>query len=120
MADYPSLLISFPFDEAAPDYQTIRTSMEMGYVQTRSKTTVAPRVYTFSHLTLPAADVVTWLAFWNARKGGGESFNFTDPRTASVIVCRFDTDRMPDVSKLIRRTGPQSYDIGPIVLEEAL
>lgn len=92
----------------------IRTSMEAGYVQTRAKTTIAPRIYKFAHQSLTGAEVSTWLTFWNARKGGGEAFDFTDPRTAGVVSCRF-----LNVQATIRRTGPVTYDID-VELEEAL
>ncbi|MGH7260625.1 MAG: hypothetical protein ACREI9_08075 [Nitrospiraceae bacterium] len=114
MADYPVLVIGFPFDELTPDYGVIRTDMESGYVQTRARTTSAPRGYAFKHESLTASEVATWLAFWNARKGGAESFNFTDPRTAAVIVCRFKMEK-----PRIKRTGPVSYDVD-VELEEAL
>ncbi|MCC7202451.1 MAG: hypothetical protein IT393_07320 [Nitrospirae bacterium] len=115
MADYPSsLLIEFPFDESTPDYGVIRTEMEMGYVQTRARTTIAPRGYKFSHRNLTASEISTWLTFWNARKGGGESFNFTDPRTSATVSCRFK-----QAQSVIRRTGPVTYDID-VELEEAL
>ncbi|MGH8597284.1 MAG: hypothetical protein ACREXT_11565 [Gammaproteobacteria bacterium] len=114
MADYPALVIGFPFKENAPDYGVIRTEMESGYVQTRARTTIAPRLYEFKHESLTASEVATWVAFWNARKGGGESFNFTDPRTAAVVVCRFKMEKPK-----ITRTGPVSYDVD-VELEEAL
>jgi len=112
---YPTALpIAFPFEESAPDYQVIRTEMEMGYVQTRAKTTVAPRLYKFQHVSLTAAEVATWLTFWNARKGGGETFDFTDPRTALTVTCRFLR-----AQSTMNRTNPQTYDID-VELEEAL
>lgn len=114
MAAYPSLLISFPFTEDAPDYQVIRSEMEAGYVQTRAKTTVAPRIYTFKHRALSAANVATWLAFWNARKGGAEAFDFTDPRTSATVSCRFRQS-----APRITRTGPITYDLD-VEIEELL
>lgn len=115
MADYPSIPIAFPLEESPPDYGTIRTKFEDGYVQTRNRSTIGPREYSFAHEVVPAADVATWRAFWAAQKGG-LVFNFTDPNTGAVVVCRFKTEARPR----IRRTGPLTYDIGPIELEEAL
>lgn len=112
---YPSgILIDFPFEESGPDYQVIRTEMELGYVQTRAKTTIAPRSYRFSHRNVSSSDVTTWLSHWNDRKGGGASFTFTDPRTSSSVTCRFK-----QTTPMIRRTGPITYDID-VELEEAL
>lgn len=116
MADYPTIPITFPYTEEPPDYQTIRTGMEYGYVQTRAKTTVAPRVYEFSHENCTSTDRTTWLTFWNARLGGSGSFNFTDPNTSAVVVCRFEES----AKTMIRRTSPNTYMIGPIRVEEAL
>ena len=111
---YPStILISFPFEESGPDYGVIRTEMEMGYVQTRNRTTIAPRSYKFTHVAASGNDVATWLAHWNDRKGGGASFTFTDPRTSSTITVRFKQQQ-----PMIRRTGPITYDID-VELEEA-
>lgn len=116
MADYPAALpIKFPFEEPAPDYGVIADEFEKGYVQRRARTTIAPRVYRFSHQSLTAAEVSTWITFWNARKGA-ESFNFTDPRTASVVICVFKQGIEP----VITRTGPQTYDVEPVELEEQL
>jgi hypothetical protein len=120
MAAYPSLIIDWPPTEGAPDFQVISTPLGMGYRQTRAATTVAPRVYSFHHRTIAQADVVTWLTFWNARKGPAESFTFTDHRTGAVVTVRFHPDRMSGhVEEIIVRKSPNAYDIGPIVLEEA-
>lgn len=118
MAAYPSLLITWEnFQELPRAYQTIRTEFESGYVQTRAKNTTGPRGFRFTHHLVSASDVATFNAFWDARKGGAEAFDFTDPRTGAVISCRFVGDR-PSYAK----RGPNNavFDIGPIVLEEAL
>lgn len=118
MAAYPSLTIAFPVGESPPDFQTIETGFEFGYVQRRSKTTTAPRRWSFNHDTLPPADVATWLAFWNSQYGGGNSFVFTDPRTGATCNAVFQASMKPD--GLISRTGPQTYRIGPVLIEEVL
>lgn len=118
MADYPSLLIDWQgFQELPRQYQTIRTEYEAGYVQTRAKTTTGPRGFRFMHRLVSAADVATFYAFWDARKGGAEAFTFTDPRTGSVLACRFVGERPGST-----RRGPANvaFDLGPITLEEAL
>lgn len=121
MADaYPSaILIEFPFGENALDFQTLRSPFEAGYEQTRAKTTIAPKEFSFHHKNISAANVTTWLAFWDAHRGGGEAFNFTDPRTATVFSVRFAADVMAG-RDLVQRTGPITYDIGPITLRQAL
>lgn len=115
MADYPTLVIDpKSFVELPKDYGVIRTEAEMGYIQTRAKRTTGPRTYSFIHRNLDSSEVSTWVSFWDARKAGGESFNFTDPRTSTVVVCRFKQDK-----PRIRRTGAITWDI-EVELEEAL
>lgn len=115
MAAYPSIPIAFPFEEIPPDYGVVRTEFDDGYVQTRAKTSIGARGYRFSHETATAAEVATFNAFWNAQKGGALAFDFTDPRTGTVVSCRFKGDRPKST-----RTGPNTYSIGPIELEEKL
>ena len=118
MANYPSLTISFKsFMELPPAYETIRTPFEAGYVQTRNKSTTAPRQYEFVHEAASASEVSTFVTFWNARKGGAEAFTFTDPRTSSQISCRFVGDP-PDITPV--GGGNVGFNIGPVRLEEAL
>lgn len=118
MAAYPTIAIALEnFQELPRDYQTIRTPFESGYVQTRAKSTTAPRQYRFSHVLCSATDVATFATFWEARKGGAEAFDFTDPRTAAVVSCRFVGERPPYTP---RSPANQAFDIGPITIEEAL
>ena len=121
MAAYPSILISVRnFMELPRGYPTVRTGFESGYAQTRAKTTTAPRRYRFLHETVPAADVSTWVTFWEARKGGAEAFDFTDPRTGSVISCRFlhEAGNPPPITPISQANI--AFNIGPIEIEEAL
>lgn len=118
MAAYPSIPIALDaFQELPRGFSTIRTEMEAGYVQTRAKNTTAPRGFRFTHQLASAADVITFATFWDARKGGAEAFDFTDPRTSTVISCRFVGSRPPYTP---RTQANQAFDIGPIELEEAL
>lgn len=121
MAAYPTLAISpNGFVELPRGYRTLRTEYGQGYVQTRSESTTAPRRFRLLHEKVLAADVTTWVTFWDARKGGAEAFDFTDPRTGSVISCRFKHDEQnpPPINPI----GPANigFMIGPIELEEAL
>lgn len=118
MANYPTLSNAMEFTEDPLDYQVIATKMEAGYVQTRAKNTTAPRVLHINHVYLSTADVSTWESFWNARKGAGESFSFTHPRTGSTITMRFQAGTMPSI-EYIPNTF-RRYNITGIVLEEAL
>lgn len=119
MADYPSIVISWRgFRELPRAYQTIATEYESGYKQTRLKSTTAPRGFEFSHEACSAADAATFAAFWDARKGDTDVFNFTDPRTGAVIVCRFAGSQPPPI--VPRGGGNVAFDIGPVRLEEAL
>ena len=112
---YPSLLFEFPFQEFIKAWVTIRTETEQGYVQTRAKTTSAPRVYgANAHRNVSSANVDDFLTHWNAVKGGADSFAITDPRSGGSITVRFTAQ------PTIRRTGPQTWDIENLVFEEAL
>ncbi|MBS0150462.1 MAG: hypothetical protein JSR31_05930 [Nitrospira sp.] len=119
MAAYPTIPIDLAgFVELPRAYVTVRTEFESGYVQTRAKSTTAPRQYQFSHRGCSAAEVATWVTFWDARKGGAEAFDFTDPRTGGVVSCRFKADGPPPISPI--GGANIGFTIGPISLEEAL
>ncbi len=118
MAAYPSIAIAVAnFQELPRNYETIRTEYEDGYVATRAKSTTAPRGFRFKHEVVLAADVTTFDTFWEARKGGAEAFDFTNPRTGAVIACRFVG---PRPAYTPRGAANVAFDIGPIELEEAL
>ena len=57
MAAYPATPIALMLAEELPDYQVLATGMELGYVQTRAKTTVAPRRLTIAHHKIGRAHV---------------------------------------------------------------
>ncbi len=121
MAAYPTIPIDHAgFSELPRGYVTVRTGFESGHVQTRAKSTTAPRQYQFSHRGCSAAEVTTWVAFWEARKGGAEAFDFTDPRTGAVIACRFKHEGggPPPITPI--GGANIGFTIGPILLEEAL
>lgn len=121
MAAYPTIPIDHAgFMELPRAYATVRTEFESGYVQTRAKSTTAPRQYQLFHRGCSPAEVTTWVAFWEARKGGAEAFDFTDPRTGAVVPCRFKHDggSPPPIAPI--GGGAQVFTIGPITLEEAL
>lgn len=121
MAAYPSIPIDpRGFVELPRAYVTVRTGFEAGYVQTRSKSTTAPRQYQFTHQGVSGAEVATWVTFWDARKGGAEAFDFTDPRTGSVVACRFKHDSGSTPSIVPLGGGNIGFTIGPIMIEEAL
>lgn len=121
MAAYPSIPLSWDsFTEQPRGYAIVRTEFEGGYVQTRLKSTTAPRRFQFVHKHVLAADVTTWVSFWDQHKGGAQAFDFTDPRTGSVIACRFrhDAGNPPQISPI--GSANVGFTIGPIMLEEAL
>lgn len=121
MAAYPTIPISHEgFVELPRAYQVVRTGFEAGYAQTRAKSTTAPRQFQFQHKGVLAADVTAWVAFWDARKGGADAFDFTDPRTGATIACRFkhDATNPPQIAPL--GSANVGFTIGPIMLEEAL
>jgi hypothetical protein len=121
MAAYPSLIIAHSdFMEMPRAYPIVKTGYEAGYAQTRAKTTTAPRQYQLSHRGVTAAEVTTWVTFWEARRGGAEAFDFTDPRTAAVVSCRFKHDAGSPPQIVPIGSANVGFTIGPIMLEEAL
>ncbi|MDH5738719.1 MAG: hypothetical protein OEY77_00170 [Nitrospira sp.] len=121
MAAYPNIPISFEgFVELPRAFHAVRTEFESGYVQTRAKSTIAPRAFQLSHHGATAAEVTTWIAFWEARKGGAESFDFTIPRTSTTISCRFKHASGNPPSIVPIGQANVGFNIGPIMLEEAL
>lgn len=117
MADYPTLPIA-KLKELPGDYGVTKTEFEFGYRQTRPTRTKAARRYEIDHETLTAAEATTWKSFWDARTGGGEAFNFTDPRTSNVVVVQFDDDGgQPPVES---KGSTQVFDIKGIRLIEQL
>lgn len=94
MADYPaSLPIAFPVREKPQNYQVLRSEVDEGQVDVRLKSPLAPKAYSFEHQSLTPSEVATWVTFWEGRKGGALAFNFTDPRTGTVKVVRFDMEK---------------------------
>jgi|SRR5687767_7137371 len=115
MAAYPSIPITLPLGEEGPDYGVVETGMELGYVQTRARTTVAPREWSFSHNRCTAAERVTWIAFWNTHKGRATVFTFVDPHTGATVNARFNMKK----PEIMRDVTFQRYNIN-VRLEEAL
>jgi len=121
MADYPTIPISHDgFIELPRAYPVVRTGYEAGYAQTRAKSTTAPRAFQLIHQGASSTEVSTWVTFWEARKGGAEAFNFTIPRTSAVIPCRFKHDASNPPQIVPIGGGNVGFNIGPIMLEEAL
>lgn len=106
MADYPNLPYDYPVSEGVQSYQYVESQKDDGKVEVRTKYPVAPKSYEFVHRSLSAAEVLIWVDFWNTRRGGALSFNFTDRRTQTVKVVRFDMDE-----PAIARNAQDVYDI---------
>lgn len=115
MANYPTIPITLPMARRGKDYAVQRNQAEMGYEQTRATVTRAPRIWAFSHNYCTDAERATWEAFWDARKGGGESFQFTDPVTSTTVTVRFLMDE-PDIT---RTAAFKRWNIN-VTLKEAL
>ncbi len=114
MAEYPALPIAFPYAIKPPNYKTLRTEMEQGYIQTRAKVTRAPRRWEFQHKQLTIAEKDAWLAIWNSHKGGSGVFTFRDPDSGVDVSVRF---AMSDPNVVL--VSPRRYDIA-VELEEVL
>lgn len=119
MADYPSVPISWRgYGETPRQYDVIKTPYENGAVQRRLRSTTARRGYQFVHEVCSAAEVSTLVAFWEARKGGVEPFNFTDPRTGTIVAVCYDGESPPAVVPLGGANA--AFTVGPVRLLEAL
>lgn len=119
MAVYPSIPISWrEYEELPRQYDTIRTPMENGAVQRRVRSVTAPRAYQFIHELCSASEVDTLVAFWEARKGGADTFTFTDPRTGTPVSVCYADDAPPPV----RPVGGANlaFTVGPVKLVEVL
>jgi len=115
MANYPSLPFAYPFGVGVKQWDTLKTDFEMGYVQTRAKTTNAPLRYPpNAHANVSSAQVDTFLAFWDLVRGMTDTFTLTDPRDGSTKTVRFA--QVP----AIKGTDFNIYDIENIVFEQAL
>lgn len=68
----------------------IRSETEGGYVLTRARYTRAPRItFTTGFTSITQADLTTLMNFYIARKGGSDSFSWTNPVTLDVYTVRF-------------------------------
>jgi len=115
MANYPSLPFAYPFGVGVKQWQTLRSEMEMGYVQTRVRTTATVIRYPpNSHANVSSAQVDTFLAFWNLVRGKTDVFTLLDPRDGTSHLVRFAE------TPVIRGTDFNIYDIDNLVFEEAL
>ena len=121
MAAYPSIRFTHQgFRELPRAYQIVRTGYEAGYAQTRPKSTTAPRAFELIHHGATSTEVATWVTFWETHRGGSDAFDFTDPRTGNTIACRFkhDANNPPEIKPI--GGANVGFNIGPIMLEEAL
>ncbi len=92
MPSWPATLPASPllerFRETAPN-NVVRTEMEQGPAKLRQRTTAAVRTMIVSYL-LSKAQVATLEAFYlTTLQGGTAGFDFTHPRTAATVSCRF-------------------------------
>jgi phage-related protein len=94
MAAFPLTHESTGFDSHGykVDFEdpSIMTEMEGGYMTSRPRHTRAPR-RTFSLVwrSMVHADYQTLRTFYDARRGGSETFTWTDPETTTVYTVRF-------------------------------
>lgn len=121
MADFPTLSKGFDAtafkisyeNPAVPEGET-----EGGYVITRARHTRRPRrFFTIRYLDITEADRLALEAFWDARRGGSEAFNWTNPVTSETFNVRFDSQAALEFNRVGYGTNHR-YDTTEIQLKE--
>jgi hypothetical protein len=95
MADFPNISPLYKVVEDSSLYDTIRSPFEAGYTHTRPRWTSERKRFKLEWQALTDADKNTLYHFFeNVAKGGGQSFNFTDPSGSTVYTMVFADDRL--------------------------
>ncbi len=93
MADFPTLSRTprvVPFSRTAAVDPTIRSPMESGHVQTRSRFTRVPRRWAIYYDALPNADKLTLATFeTDTAVFGAVQFDWTNPEDSVSYVVKF-------------------------------
>lgn len=120
MADFPTTELagledSKHFTESSAD-PAKRYEMDGGYTITRPRYTRTPRkTWTTGFTDLTATQKDSFMAFWESKKGGADSFTYLNPADATTYTVRFK-----GVAK-IKYTGMgplRRWDITDITLEQ--
>jgi hypothetical protein len=96
MATFPLLAdgakTQFPLTEALR-FQTLSAVVPSGERYSYAERANGIRYWTIGGPSISDADLATWRAFFEARRGSWEAFDFVDPRTGTTYTnCRFDQD----------------------------
>jgi phage-related protein len=121
MADFPTLskqLDASAFKMSYENPSTKEGETDGGYVITRARHTRRPRrIFTIRFVDITETDRLALEAFWDARRGGSEAFNWTNPVTSDVFNVRFDSQNSIEFNRVGYGTNHR-YDTNEIVLKE--
>jgi len=91
-ADWPTTLPAAPlaegFNEMMPDV-VLRTDMDTGPAKLRRRTTAEVSALQVAYLLSATETALLDDFYMNTLGGGTLSFNYTHPRTAEAVTCRF-------------------------------
>lgn len=111
MANFPSLSVH-PTDVLLEEFEddTIRTSFEAGYVQTRPRYTQTKRIFTVNYRNMPKADRDLLTTFISTVREGAFLFNWTHPESGgSIYSVRFS--ELPKFTHIVRTFWDCSFKI---------
>lgn len=120
MADFPTVTLagledSKHFTESSAD-PAKRYEMDGGYTVTRPRYTRLPRkTWTTGFTDLTDAEKNNFVAFWESKKGGSDSFTYLNPADATEYTVRFKG--MPKI-KYTGMASLRRWDITEITLEQ--
>jgi len=116
MADFPSIKApDLDLFGEQPVKEKVRTPMEAGYVQSRSRYSGSRRVFEIGWEFLPAADYEVLVAFFDSI--GGAAFNWTHPTTGITYTVIFSDDALPKAKPIGRVIDGGGWAISGIKLE---
>ncbi len=82
----------FPYTESVR-FETLSVTVPSGERYAYSQMANGTRFWTIGGPSVSDADIATLRAFFEARRGSWEAFDFVDPRTGLTVTnCRFDQD----------------------------
>lgn len=120
MADFPTVVLAGLEDSAYHSFSqadpAMRREMEGGYTSTRPRYTRLPRkTWTTGFTDLTDAQKDSFIAFWESKKGGSESFLYLNPSDNVEYTVRFKG--MPQYE--YKGIGPlRRWNIKGITLEQ--
>ena len=95
MAAFPTLdnaiVTQIPYTTVTR-FTTTRNDQECGQRYAYSEKAAALRRWVLTYAAITDAELATLQAFWLARKGSWDSFDYTDPNTTNLLTAHFAQD----------------------------